>query len=64
MKLSTAFAYLALTCASVDATKPMMHAGRLSLQDFLALRNGVFLFTVNAGEYHICGRCHGWQHLT
>lgn len=43
MKLTAAIAFFAIAAAGVDATKPAMHGGRLTLQDLLALRNGVML---------------------
>lgn len=43
MKLTAAVAFFAIAAAGVDATKPAMHGGRLTLQDLLALRNGAIL---------------------
>lgn len=43
MKFTSAVALFALAFAGVEATKPGMHGGRLTLQDLLALRNGALL---------------------
>ena len=43
MRFATPFVFLALALTGVEATKPAMHAGRLTLQDLLALQNGMLL---------------------
>lgn len=43
MKLVSALVLAACAFTSVEATKPGMHNGRLTLQDLLALRNSVLL---------------------
>lgn len=43
MRFTLAVCLFTLALAGVEATKPAMQAGRLSLQDLLALRNGVIL---------------------
>ena len=43
MKFATALAAFALALAGVEATKHGMHGGGLTLQELLALRNGIVL---------------------
>ncbi len=43
MKFIFSLVLFALAFAGVEATKPAMHGGRLTLQDLLFLRNGVLL---------------------
>ena len=64
MQLISVLAVFALALTSVEATKHGMHAGRLTLQDLLALRNGVILPQAELSQYsdvfhtgQICGCC-------
>lgn len=52
MKLSIAAIFAAFSLTCVQATKPAMHAGHLTLQDLLALRNGNMLPMGLESEYH------------
>lgn len=58
MRLTSALTLCAMALAGVEATKPVMQAGRLTLQDLLALRNGVVFPAAELCECHACAKTH------